>query len=107
MMFVYRTLKALDHDWTIFAHLASPTEWVNADHDPGIGWCPTKQWKPGETVADHATVRFDEPGRYALTIGFFTGGAPNWKNLPISTAPTEMHDTKQQGVHVSDVIVAK
>lgn len=104
---VYRALKPLDRDWTIFAHFASATAWVNADHDPGIGWCPTKQWKIGETVADRAAVRFDEAGRYALTIGFFAGRAPNWENLPISKAPAGMHDTKQQGVRLTDVIVSQ
>jgi hypothetical protein len=105
--FVYRALKPLDRDWTIFAHFDSSTIRVNGDHDPGLGWCPTTQWRLGETIVDRSNVRFDEAGRYALTIGFFTGKAPAWENLPISTAPAGMHDTKQQGVHLVDVIVTK
>jgi hypothetical protein len=104
--FVYRALKPLDRDWTIFAHFDSSTIRVNGDHDPGLGWCPTRQWKPGETIVDRATVRFDEAGRYALTIGFFTGKAPNWENLAISTAPAIMNDAKQNGVHLADIVVA-
>jgi hypothetical protein len=103
----YRALKPLDRDWTIFAHFDSPEIRINGDHDPGVGWCPTKDWKAGETVVDRATVRFDKPGRYALTIGFFTGRAPSWENLPISVAPAEMNDAKQQGVHIADVVVTE
>jgi protocatechuate 3,4-dioxygenase beta subunit len=104
---VYRTLKSLERDWTIFAHFDSPEIRVNGDHDPGIGWCPTKDWKAGEAVVDRTTVRFDKPDRYALTIGFFTGWAPSWDNLPISVAPAEMNDAKQQGVHLTDVLVTE
>jgi protocatechuate 3,4-dioxygenase beta subunit len=103
--FVYRALKPLDRDWTIFAHFDSSTRRVNADHKPGIGWCPTGRWKIGETIVDRATVRFEKSDRYALEIGFFTGKAPNWENLPISTAPAAMHDPKHAGVHIADVVV--
>jgi hypothetical protein len=103
--FVYRALKPLDRDWTIFAHFDSSTTRVNADHAPGIGWCPTGRWKVGETIVDRATVRFDKPDPYALEIGFFTGKAPNWENLAISTAPAAMHEPKHAGVHIADVVV--
>ena len=104
--FVYRALKPLDRDWTIFAHFDSSTTRVNADHDPGIGWCPTGRWRVGETIVDRAMVRFDRPDRYALTIGFFTGKAPNWENLPISVAPATMRAPNGAGVHIADIVVA-
>jgi hypothetical protein len=102
---VYRALKAVDRDWTIFAHFDSKTTRVNGDHDPGIGWCPTSQWKAGETIVDRATVRFDDAESYALTVGFFTGKAPTWVNLTVSAAPPGMHDTQQSGVHLAEVVV--
>jgi hypothetical protein len=102
---IYRALKPVDRDWTIFAHFDSPSLRVNGDHEPAIGWCPTKQWQPGDTIVDRATVRFDRAGDYALTIGFFTGKAPTWENLPVSTAPAAMQDAKQQGVRIADVLV--
>jgi RNA polymerase sigma factor (sigma-70 family) len=105
LTFVYRVLKPLDRDWTIFAHFDSSTTRVNADHDPGTGWCPTGQWKLGETIVDRATVRFDKPDRYALEIGFFTGKAPNWENLTISAAPAAMSQPKHSGVDIADLIV--
>lgn len=101
--FVFRTLKPVDRDWTIFAHFDSATRRVNGDHAPGLGWCPTKEWKVGETIVDRATVQFDEPGRYALEIGFFTGKAPTWENLSISAVPVAMRDPKYASVHVGDV----
>lgn len=107
MTFVYRVLKPLDRDWTIFAHFDSSTTRVNADHDPGTGWCPTGQWKPGETIVDRATVRFDKPDRYALEIGFFTGKAPNWENLTVSASPAAMSQPKHSGVHIADLLVTE
>jgi hypothetical protein len=103
--FVYRALEPVDRDWTMFAHFDSSTLRVNGDHTPGLGWCPTNHWQAGETIVDRTTVRFDHAGRYALTIGFFTGKAPTWENLAVSAAPAAMHDAKQQGVHVADVLV--
>ena len=105
VVFVYRALKAVPRDWTIFAHFDSSTRRVNGDHDPGIGWCPTTRWQAGETIADRATVRFTEAGRYTLDIGFFTGKAPNWENLGVSAAPSTMREPNHPGVHIADVVV--
>jgi hypothetical protein len=102
---VYRAAKALDRDWRIFAHFDSQTRRVNADHEPAIGWCPTSQWGTRETIVDRIHVQFDAAGRYALTIGFFAGSAPNWENLPVSTAPAAMENANQTGVHLGDVVV--
>jgi RNA polymerase sigma factor (sigma-70 family) len=101
---VYRAAQPVDRDWRIFAHFDSPTTRVNADHEPAIGWCPTSQWKTGETVVDHVVVNFDAPGRYSLVVGFFTGAAPNWENLTVSAAPTSMLDASHDGVHLADII---
>lgn len=100
VLYVYRALQPIDRDWTVFAHFDA-TRRVNGDHDPALGWCPTKQWKAGETIVDRSTVRFDQPGRYSLTIGFFTGKAPSWENLPLSTTPG------QNGAGIGDVIVSR
>jgi hypothetical protein len=100
---IYRALQPVDRDWKVFVHFDSPAHRLNADHEPGIGWCPTSRWAAGETIVDRATAQFDHPGRYALTIGFFRGGAPDWINLPVS-APAAM-DQRQNGVHIADVLV--
>jgi RNA polymerase sigma-70 factor (ECF subfamily) len=105
MTLVYRALQPVGREWEIFAHYDSPTRRLNVDHDPAIGWCPTSQWQAGETIVDRVTVQFEEAGRYALTIGFFAGTAPDWENLRVSSAPAGMQNTKSQGVNVADVIV--
>jgi hypothetical protein len=33
------------------------------------------------------------PGPYEVWTGFFTGAAPNWKNMQVSDAPPELRDT--------------
>lgn len=105
MTLVYRALKPVDREWRVFAHFDSSTVRLNADHGPGIGWCPTTRWQAGETIVDRVNVQFDEPGRYALTIGFFAGLAPNWINLALSAVPTTMENKGQQGAHIADVVV--
>jgi hypothetical protein len=102
---VFRALRSIDRDWTVFAHVDSSSLRVNGDHGPGDGWCPTTHWQASETITDRATLHFEHAGRYAVTIGFFTGKAPAWENLSLSAVPTAMQDTKQPGVHVADILV--
>jgi protocatechuate 3,4-dioxygenase beta subunit len=102
---VFHAAKRIERDWRIFAHFDSQTMRVNADHEPAIGWCPTSEWRVDETIVDHIPVRFDTAGRYALTVGFFTGNAPSWENLTISAAPAAMENTSQTGVLLGDVSV--
>lgn len=105
MTLVYRALRPVDREWAMFAHFDSPSVRLNADHEPGIGWCPTTRWQAGETIVDRVTAQFESAGKYALTIGFFTGRAPDWVNLPISTAPGATGNKPRHGVHIADVIV--
>jgi hypothetical protein len=100
---VYRASQPVERDWRIFAHFDSPTTRVNADHEPAIGWCPTSQWKSDQDIVDHVVVHFEQPGRYTLEIGFFTGSAPTWENLPVSAAPTS--NRTHAGVHLADIVV--
>lgn len=104
---VYRALRRVDRNWTLFSHFDSATLRVNGDHEPAMGWCPTSRWQPGETIVDRATVRFDRPGHYTVRIGLFTGRAPNWENLRISAAPPAMLDAKLAGVHIADLVVTE
>jgi hypothetical protein len=101
---VYRAVQPVDRDWRIFAHFDSPMTRVNADHEAALGWCPTSQWKSGQTIVDHVVVQFDAPGRYSLAIGFFTGSAPQWENLSVSAAPAEMINASHDGVHLADIV---
>jgi hypothetical protein len=105
MTLVYRALQPVTRKWKIFAHFDSQTRRLNADHDPAIGWCPTSEWRAGETIVDRVTVQFEHPGRYALSIGFYGGTAPDWENLLVSSAPSSMQNMKSPGVRVADVVV--
>jgi protocatechuate 3,4-dioxygenase beta subunit len=96
----YKVLRPVDGAWKIALHLAGPG-WLNADHEPGDGQCPTSIWKPGEVIVDRFTTRLatdQRTGSYEVRIGFFTGWAPSWRNLPISDAPPELR-------HPSDGLV--
>jgi hypothetical protein len=50
-------------------------------------------------------VQFEQPGRYSLEIGFFTGNAPNWENLTVSAAPASMTKQSHDGVRVGDIAI--
>ncbi len=89
----YRVLRPLDRPWTIFIHFDGETTKARriADHDPS---CPTTAWRAGDYVVERFTTTIDlvPPGTYDMSIGFFTGAAPHWQNLPVSDAPTASRD---------------
>lgn len=68
----------------------------NGDHDPINGRCPTSSWQNGDYIVDRFTVRVGgggfPGGRYDVWLGFFTGTAPSFKNMPVSEAPGDMRD---------------
>jgi RNA polymerase sigma factor (sigma-70 family) len=102
----YKVVRPLDGAWKIFLHLAGPG-WLNADHEPADGQCPTSIWKPGDVVVDRFTTRLPtdkRPGTYDVRIGFFTGWAPSWRNLPISEAPAELRHASD-GLQLTTIVV--
>ena len=82
--------------WKTLMHFDGPLRF-NGDHEPINGRCPTSTWQPGDYIIDTYTVTAGggafPPGTYELWIGFFTGSAPNWKNMPVTEAPGDMRDT--------------
>lgn len=102
----YRVLRPVDSAWQIFLHLAGPS-WWSADHEPSDGQCPTSIWKPGEVVVDRFTTRLPadrRTGTYEVRIGFFTGWAPSWTNLPLSEAPAELRHASD-GLALTTIVV--
>jgi 4-amino-4-deoxy-L-arabinose transferase-like glycosyltransferase len=69
--------KAVDKDYTVFAHLRDPANGrnvVQADGPPVDGWYPTSWWTPGETVVDRHTFYLPSdvpPGKYNLLVGWY------------------------------------
>lgn len=91
----YKVLQPVGGAWKALMHFDGPLRF-NGDHDPIRGRCPTSTWQPGDYIIDRHTVRAGggafPRGRYDVWVGFFTGSAPNWKNMPVSEAAPEMRD---------------
>jgi hypothetical protein len=95
--FYFRALAPLDRPWTVFVHVDSDRARARhlADHEPLGGSCPTSAWQPGDILVDRVTTTFGAnipAGRYAVSIGFYTGWHPNWRNFGVHAAPSAMRD---------------
>ncbi len=92
----YKILQPVGGAWKGLMHFDGPLRF-NGDHEPINGRCPTSTWQPGDFIVDTVTVTAGggafPAGTYDLWIGFFTGSAPNWKNMTVSEAPGDMRDT--------------
>ena len=102
----YKVLRPVAGRWKIFLHFSGPG-WHNADHEPADGQCPTSIWQPGDFVVDRFTTRLPadkRPGSYDVRIGFFTGWAPTWRNLPLSEAPAELRHPSD-GLRLTAIVV--
>jgi len=91
----YKVLQPVGGNWRVLYHFDSGLRF-NGDHEPINGRCQTATWQPGDYIVDTYTVSAGggalSPGPYEVWTGFFTGAAPNWKNMPVSEAPAEMRD---------------
>lgn len=97
----YKVLDRIDRPWKVFVHIDGPVRAGRADHEPIGGRCEMTEWQPGDYVVDRYTAKFErseraKPGTYDVWVGFFTGYAPSWKNMPISDAPADRRDQKDR-----------
>ncbi|HEU4728995.1 MAG TPA: hypothetical protein VFT22_13920 [Kofleriaceae bacterium] len=93
----YRILAPVGSTWKALMHFDGQAGRAgNGDHDPIGGRCPTSTWQAGDYIVDRFTARAGSsafpPGPYDVWIGFFTGAAPNWRNMAVSEAPGDMRD---------------
>ncbi|MBL0217805.1 MAG: hypothetical protein IPQ07_28490 [Myxococcales bacterium] len=92
----YKILQPVGGAWKGLMHFDGPLRF-NGDHEPINGRCPTSTWQPGDFIVDTLTITAGggafPAGKYDVWIGFFTGSAPNWKNMVVSEAPGDMKDT--------------
>lgn len=92
----YKILQPVGGAWTSLMHFDGPLRF-NGDHKPISDRCPTSTWQPGDYIVDTHTITAGggafPSGKYDLWIGFFSGSAPNWKNMTVSEAPGDMRDT--------------
>ena len=60
------------------------------------GRCPTSTWQLGDYIIDRFTTSAGAgafpSGTYDVWIGFFTGSAPNWRNMQLSEVPGDIRD---------------
>jgi RNA polymerase sigma-70 factor (ECF subfamily) len=108
MTIYYRTLAPLDRPWAIFVHVDGDRARHLMDHEPLGGTCSTAAWQPGDILVDRVTTTIDPArtpaGRYTVSIGFYTGLAPKWRNFEVSTAPPAMQDSTGR-IKIADLIV--
>ncbi|NLE44847.1 MAG: DUF2723 domain-containing protein [Chloroflexi bacterium] len=72
----WRSLRAIDEDYTIFVQLIGPDGRLYGQVDawPVQGSFPTSQWGSGEQVVDRYEVRLNTdapPGRYQVQVGWY------------------------------------
>ena len=93
----WKILTPVGGAWTMLMHFDGPLRLRDGDHKPIKDRCPTSSWQPGDFIIDRHPMKTSggnfPAGKYDLWIGFFTGSAPNFRNMPISLAPGDMRDT--------------
>ena len=103
----YKVTQPVGGKWKSLMHFDGPLRF-NGDHWPIDDRCPTGTWQPGDYIVDTFTVsaggKTFPAGRYDLWAGFFTGTAPNWKNMSVSEAPSDMRDTADR-VKITSIIL--
>lgn len=93
----YKILAPVGGAWKTLMHFDGAAGRAgNGDHDPIGGRCPTSTWQQGDYIIDTFMASPGSgafpSGKYDVWLGFFTGSAPNWKNMPVSEAPGDMRD---------------
>jgi hypothetical protein len=92
----YKILSSVGGTWKSLVHFDGPAGRAgNADHDPIGGRCPTSTWQPGDYIIDRFSASAGgafPAGVHDVWVGFFTGAAPNWRNMTVSEAPGDMRD---------------
>lgn len=92
----YKVLGPVSGNWKAIMHFDGAARF-QGDHEPISGICPTSSWAAGDYIIDRVQVTAGNstfsPGRYELWIGFFTGSAPNFRNMTLTEAPGDIRDT--------------
>ncbi|MGE3545569.1 MAG: hypothetical protein AB7L28_16650, partial [Kofleriaceae bacterium] len=103
----YKVLQPVGGTWKVFMHFDGPLRF-HGDHEPIRGRCATSTWQPGDYIVDTHTIVAAgpafPPGPYTLWFGFFSGSAPNFKNMKVSEAPGDLRDTADR-VKLTTVMV--
>ncbi|HLL21648.1 MAG TPA: hypothetical protein VK427_05940, partial [Kofleriaceae bacterium] len=91
----YKILQPVGGNWTAIMHFDGAVRF-SGDHKPIQDRCPTSTWQPGDYIIDKVNVVAGGGGhplgKYELWIGFFTGTAPSFRNMSVSSAPADIKD---------------
>ena len=89
MTLYFKVLQKPPQNYKIFAHFDGRGVRFQGDHDPIEGRCATTYWQAGDYIVDTFSVTAGElthpTGPYSVWIGFFTGSAGQWRNMPITS----------------------
>ena len=97
----FRVLAAVGGTWKLFGHYDGPSKTrFGSDHAPIGELCATSSWDAGDYIIDTYRVTSNHgslpTGPYQLWVGFFTGSNPNFRNMPVSSAPPGWADAQQR-----------
>lgn len=97
----FRVLAAVGGTWKVFGHYDGPSKTrFGSDHAPIGELCATSTWEAGDYIIDTYRVTSNHgslpTGPYQLWVGFFTGSNPNFRNMPVSSAPPGWADAQQR-----------
>lgn len=105
----YKILQPVAGGWKALMHFDNASgRSGNGDHDPIAARCPTSSWQQGDYIVDTfmagPTSTVFPGGNYEVWTGFFTGSAPNWRNMPLSEAPGDLRDTNNR-VKIASIVL--
>ncbi|MBK9069671.1 MAG: hypothetical protein IPL79_01480 [Myxococcales bacterium] len=97
----FRVLAAVGGTWKLFGHYDGPSKTrFGSDHAPIGELCASSTWDAGDYIIDTYRVTSNHgslpTGPYQLWVGFFTGTNPNFRNMPVSSAPPGWADAQQR-----------
>ena len=70
---IWRSLKTIDEDYTVFTHVLDQTGQLigGKDNPPVNGTYPTSHWMPGEYVTDEYVIPVNPPEGFAIEVGLY------------------------------------
>jgi 4-amino-4-deoxy-L-arabinose transferase-like glycosyltransferase len=70
---IWRALKTLDEDYTVFTHVLdrSGQSIAGKDNQPANGTYPTSHWLPGEYVMDEYVIPGRPPDDFGIEVGLY------------------------------------
>lgn len=75
--YVFRALRKLDAQDSLFVHLLQGGKFLNEDHVPAYGAYPMEKWEVGQYVIDEHTIHIPgtwKSGEAKLAVGFWNKG---------------------------------